>query len=269
MVALLSHTTAYYLIYINLESNAFSPMYADVVAAKRCFAGGPCSPAAHALSTPSPLSASPWRWCAPFFWVLATAPSTLRCVWPPADFSLLRRRAALCLAHAHALLRPAFYSSVQLYAELGERFDDKSAQAFALFKFFQSATAGVSNTYAPELDTAYQLLILVGACCSRSAAEAARAWTWTSLTRAWASLPPLLRHFCAAAAHPPPPALLLSSPPDGVFAVWRVLVPARQPQGTGHVGLFADSIDAVLRTVALQQATCLHKNHSSVLLARL
>lgn len=95
MVALLSHTTAYYLIYINLESNAFSPIL----------------------------------------------PVALVC--------------SFLLGFGDSAVNTA------LYAELGERFDDKSAQAFALFKFFQSATAGVSNTYAPELDTAYQLLILM------------------------------------------------------------------------------------------------------------
>eukprot|EP00730_Choanoeca_flexa_P005767 TRINITY_DN12019_c1_g4_i4.p1 TRINITY_DN12019_c1_g4~~TRINITY_DN12019_c1_g4_i4.p1 ORF type:complete len:430 (+),score=70.69 TRINITY_DN12019_c1_g4_i4:104-1291(+) len=47
-----------------------------------------------------------------------------------------------------------------LYSELGTRYSTDSANAFALFKFFQSAAAGIGQAYAGDLAVEYQLLIL-------------------------------------------------------------------------------------------------------------
>eukprot|EP00050_Salpingoeca_kvevrii_P022244 m.123369 g.123369 ORF g.123369 m.123369 type:complete len:204 (-) comp9646_c0_seq4:64-675(-) len=47
-----------------------------------------------------------------------------------------------------------------LYTTLGEKYKDSSLQAFALFKFFQSATAGIAFAYAGRIALDIQLLIL-------------------------------------------------------------------------------------------------------------
>eukprot|EP01147_Barroeca_monosierra_P009483 gene9483-1724_t len=47
-----------------------------------------------------------------------------------------------------------------LYTILGNLFNDRSSEAFALFKFFQSAMAGIAFAYTGVLDLSWQLLIL-------------------------------------------------------------------------------------------------------------
>ena len=50
--------------------------------------------------------------------------------------------------------------NTSIYAILGDLYKDNSMAAFALYKFFQSAAAGISSVYAGRLDLEWQLLIL-------------------------------------------------------------------------------------------------------------
>jgi MFS family permease len=54
--------------------------------------------------------------------------------------------------------------NTQIYAIIGSLFRDNSAQAFAIFKFFQSALAAGAFFYSSHLELSYQLLFLAIFC---------------------------------------------------------------------------------------------------------